>query len=205
MNEWDNYGPRERGRDSGDVVVTVPNIVNEGSSPGKGRETVSLKQAADYIIAEMERRRGGWEGGRDWPYEPSGPTQPAPGNGPYYPGGWEREGDIGYRANGLAAGIPLTAIGNVRFDGMYTLTAGLVCKTADAGATSLVLTVTYVDAVAGPTTETVTLVLTATGKQSEGPIVVFLLGASSVTVTSVLTGAFGAATYNAYVQLEKVS
>jgi hypothetical protein len=203
----EDWGPNRKRERDGEVIVNVPTIVGgqQGQCPPRGNE-VSLEQAADYIMRKMDQRwgQGQWNGPGGFPgpgpFPPPGPPFPGPpwdgGQPPQFPK-WR---DLQYAGISLATAIPMTPIGFVPVDGLYTLTAALACKTADAGATSLVLTISYYTVGGGLTSTVVILPLTAVGEAVQVPLTLPLLGGTNVIVSSLLTGAFGAATYDAFVR-----
>jgi len=212
---FDQWGhPCDDRRREGDVVVTVPNIINDGpggkGSCGGGEKGIPLSKFADYLIARMQygSKFGQFNpsDGGDWPGDecsgwPGGKGGFGPGSGfnPF------PQDDIRLSIIGAKADTPMQIIGIVPVDGMYEINAAIVCKTADAGATTMTLTITYMDVIAGLSTIVLTLPLTAAAVIIEAPATKILLGSSGVTASAVLTGAYGAASYDAFVSFKKVA
>ena len=182
---WKNY------RDSRDKVQVNNPIIIEGGqcaqkplcppTPNNCGTSIDLDQFANYILRKFA-----------WQQE---------GNGPYPPRG--REEGFTFARISYAQNIALQIVGIVEEDGLYELDLALLCKTADAGATSELMTVTYMDAALGLQTLTCTLALTALASQVNSAVFAVLLANSPITVVSTLTGAYGAATYDAFVSARK--
>lgn len=165
--------------------INSPVTIVEGrGGPGCGpAPTINLEQYTDFVLRKFERQQ-------EWA-SAAGTQNPGP--------------NFSWGVTNGGGDSPLKAIGSVVKDAMYLLTAGLICKAADAGSGTLTLHVTYYDVLLGSTVVPVTLSMTATGQATTGPTPIFLLGGSAVTISVQNSGAYLTSLYDAFVGLSRVA
>jgi hypothetical protein len=202
--EWDEWG--RASINSPVTIVEGRGGIERGCGP-----TLTLQQVTDYVLRQLGQQ-GAWaESNGTWPWSGSGypgpgPYPPWPGPGIPYPGGTPGFGpNMSWAVVQAAANAPLKAIGSVILDSMYILTYGIICKVLDAGTGTVTLTITYYDVLTGTTTLTIDVPLTATGQAIGGPTPIFILGGSTVTVSTNNSGTYGTAQYDAFVGLDRVA
>jgi len=168
---WDNNGPG----------INSPVTIVGGGPGGCGPNApqINLEQYTDYVLRKYTQ---------EW-------------NQSLQNGMIGFQGPMVFSLVNQVAAPPLVGIGTPTQDSMYTLVLGLKCKVLGAGAGTLTLTVSWTDPVTGSTSQDITLVLTATGSNSGGPTVIFILAGTSVTVGIANSGAFNGAVYDAFVRL----
>lgn len=88
--------------------------------------------------------------------------------------------------------------------GLYRLAYYLVDSTADLTAGAVRLNVTYTDAGAAQTQQSATVVLTILGTFTQGELII-QLASGNIAYSTTHTGAFGTATYNLYITLERLN
>lgn len=171
--------PRER-CDDGGLTVNLKGDGCKDFPPMREWDAFS-----DYLMRKMEQRRR-YDNEDDGGF--GGPSQPGT-----------------LSAVNASSDQPLQVLRYVAKTGMYRITEGMQCISLDAGATTETLTVSYIDPIAGPSTVVLTLALTAVGTAGPTQADIFCLAGSSITAQTVLTGAYGAAKYNAFAVSERLA
>jgi hypothetical protein len=172
--------------------INAPVTIVEGGRRELIGTNLTLDQIADYTIRKLYRSQeqqgqndGNWGNGF-WPFGQYGP-------------------DMVYSVVNGNADQAIRTIGGNSQDALYVIQGGIVCKVLDSGAGTLTVTVTYYDILAGPTTITQTLSLSATGSALIAPVAKFLLGGGNVTVSCGGASPYGAAKFDAFVGLWRVA
>jgi hypothetical protein len=150
----------------------------------------SLEEVANYIIRAQQQAlfQGQYDNNGGQP-----PFNPSPVVG------------ISWAQLSFNANQPLQIIGIAPIDGLYEINLAIVCKTSDAGATLMTLTAQYQDVVAGLESPDITLVGTSAAVSIASTTHAVLLGGSPILASAILTGAYGAATFDVFVSFRKLA